>query len=124
MHLVEFSVGQGTGGTGLTIRCNDDPIDVASPADQRRCRARQSTDHAQTLLEVCLRPMDQALRFVIILEFLREQNTVMEVVTKNTGKPATLTALLRHVAKARPKVRCIDPCPCGSGKKFKKSRLT
>ncbi|WP_436231241.1 SEC-C metal-binding domain-containing protein [Caballeronia sp. LjRoot29] len=39
------------------------------------------------------------------------------------GKPANLTALLRVAAKARAKVGRNDPCPCGSGKKYKKCCL-
>lgn len=119
----DVTVGLGSGGTGLTIHCNDDPIGVAGPALQRHCHARKYTEHAQTWFGVCVRPSDQALRFGLNLDFPWEQDDTMDALTKNMGKPANLTALLRVAAKARAKVGRNDPCPCGSGKKYKKCCL-
>ncbi len=111
------------GGTGFTIHCNDDPIEVAGPALQRHCHARKYTQRAQTWFGVCVRPNDQALRFGINLESPWEQDDTMDALTKSMGKPGKLTALLREAAKARTKVGRNDPCPCGSGKKYKKCCL-
>ena len=119
----DVTVGLGTGGTGLTIHCNDDPIDVAGPALQRHCHARKYTEHAQTWFGVCVRPRDQALRFGLNLDFPWEQDDTMDALTNNMGKSSNLTALLRKAAKARTKVGRNDPCPCGSGKKYKKCCL-
>lgn len=119
----DVTVGLGSGGTGLTIHCNADPIDVAGPALQRHCHARKYTQHAQTWFGVCVRPSDQALRFGINLDFPWEQDDAMDTLTKSMGKPGNLTALLREAAKARTKVGRNDPCPCGSGKKYKKCCL-
>ena len=71
-----------------------------------------------------MRPRDQALRFGLNLDFPWEQDGAMDALTKNMGKPSKLTALLREAAKARTKVGRNDPCPCGSGKKYKKCCLT
>ena len=119
----DVTVGLGTGGTGLTIHCNDDSIDVAGPALQRHCHARKYTQHAQTWFGVCLRPIDQALRFGLNLDFPWEQDGKMDALTKNMGKPGNFKALLREVVKVRTKVGRNDPCPCGSGKKYKKCGL-
>lgn len=119
----DLTVGLGSGGTGLTIHCNDDPIDVAGPALQRHCHARKYTEHAQTWFGVCMRPSDKALRFGLNLDFPWEQNDTMDALTKTMNKPGKLTALLRDAAKARTKVGRNDPCPCGSGKKYKKCCL-
>lgn len=119
----DLTVGLGSGGTGLTIHCNDDPIEVAGPALQRHCHARKYTEHAQTWFGVCVRPIDQALRFGINLEFQWEHDDTMDALTKYMGKPGKLTALLRQEAKARAKVGRNDRCPCGSGKKYKKCCL-
>ena len=81
------------------------------------------TEHAQTWFGVCMRPLDQALRFGINLEFPWEQDDTMDALTRNMGKPSNLKALLREAAKARTKVGRNDPCPCGSGKKYKKCCL-
>lgn len=119
----DITVGLGSGGTGLTIHCNDDPIEVAGPALQRHCHARKYTQHAQIWFGVCVRPSDQALRFGINLDFPWAQDDTMDALTKSMGKPGNLTALLRETAKARTKVGRNDPCPCGSGKKYKKCCL-
>lgn len=119
----DVTVGLGSGGTGLTIHCNDDPIEVAGPALQRHCHARKYTEQAQTWFGVCVRPSDQALRFGLNLDFPWEQDDAMDALTKNMGKPGNLRALLREAAKARTKVGRNDPCPCGSGKKYKKCCL-
>ena len=119
----DVTVGLGSGGTGLTIHCNDDRIEVAGPALQRHCYARKYTQHAQTWFGVCLRPSDQALRFGLNLDFPWEQNDTMDALTKSMGKPGNLTTLLREAAKARSKVGRNDTCPCGSSKKYKKCCL-
>lgn len=120
----DVTVGLGSGGTGLTIHCNDDPIEVAGPTLQRHCYARKYTEHAQTWFGVCVRPSDQALRFGLNLDFPWEQDDAMDALTKNMGRPSNLRALLREAAKTRPKVGRNDLCPCGSGKKYKKCCLS
>ena len=119
----DVTVGLGTGGTGLTIHFTDDSMDVAGPALQRHSHARKYTEHAQTWFGVCVRPRDQALRFGLNLDFPWEQDDTMDALTKNMGKPANLRALLGEAAKARTKIGRNDPCPCGSGKKYKKCCL-
>lgn len=119
----DVTVGLGSGGTGLTIHCNDDPIKIAGPALQRHCYARKYTEHAQTWFGVCLRPRDQALRFGLNLDFPWDQDSTMDALTKNMGKRGNLRALLSEGANARIKVGRNDPCPCGSGKKYKRCCL-
>lgn len=119
----DLTVGLGSGGTGLTIHCNDDPLEAAGPALQRHCYARKYTEQAKTWFGVCVRPMDQALRFGINLEFPWERNDSMDELTKNMPRAGNLTTLLRQAAKSRAKVGRNDPCPCGSGKKHKKCCL-
>ena len=120
----DVTVGLGSGGTGLTIHCNDDPIGVAGPALQRHCHARKYTQHAQTWFGVCVRPSDQALRFGLNLDFSWEQDDIQDALTKNMGKPGNLRALLREAVKARTKVGRNDTCTCGSGKKYKRCCLS
>lgn len=119
----DLTVGLSSGGTGLTIHCNDNPIEVAGPALRRHCYARKYTQHAQTWFGVCVRPKDKALRFGLNLDYPWEQNEAMDALTKTMGKPGKLTALLKEAGKARAKVGRNDPCPCGSGKKYKKCCL-
>ena len=95
----DVTVWQGAGGTGLTIHCNDDPIDVAGTALQSHCHARQITEHVQTWFGVCMRPRDQALRFGLNLDCAWARDDAMDALKKTMGEPGNLTALLREAAK-------------------------
>lgn len=116
----DLTVGLGHGGTGLTIHCNDDPMEIAGPSLQKHCHARKYTEHAQTWFGVCVRPGDQTLRFGLNLDFAWEQDDAMDALTKTLAKPGKLKSLLKGPGVKMPKVGRNDPCPCGSGKKFKK----
>lgn len=117
----DFTAGLGQGGTGLTIHCNDDPIEVAGPSLQKHCHARKYTEHAQTWFGVCLQPRDQSLRFGLNLDFAWAQDDAMDALTKTMGK--SLGCALKRSGAKTPNVGRNDPCPCGSGKKFKKCFL-
>ncbi|MFH6568402.1 MULTISPECIES: SEC-C metal-binding domain-containing protein [Pseudomonas] len=119
----DFTVGLAQGRTGLTIHCNDDPIDVAGPRLQKLCHARKYTEHAKTWFGVCVQPGDQSLRFGINLDFAWEQSDAMDELTKSMGKPAKIANLIKMLGMKGPKVGRNDRCPCGSGKKFKKCCL-
>lgn len=116
----DLTVGLGRGDTGLTIHCNDDPIEIAGPRLQKHCHARKYTERAQTWFGVCIRPSDRTLRFGINLDFAWEQNEKRDALTKTMGKPGKLSTLLKGSSMKVRKVGRNDPCPCGSGKKFKK----
>jgi len=115
-----LTVGLGRGTTGLTIHCNNDPIETAGPSLEMHCHARKYTEHAQTWFGVCLLPSDQTLRFGLNLDFAWEQNDAMDASTKTMGKSGKLASLLKRPSMKVQKVGRNDPCPCGSGKKFKK----
>lgn len=119
----DFTSGLGQGDTGLTIHCNSDQLEVAGPSLQRHCHARKYTERAKTWFGVCLRPVDQGLRFGINLDFPWQQSDEMDALTKGMGKAAKLPGVVSKPVRAGPKVGRNDPCPCGSGKKFKKCCL-
>ncbi len=116
----DLTISLGPSGTGLTIHCNDDPIEIAGPKLQRHCYVRKYTNHAQTWFGVCLRPSDQSLRFGLNLDFVWAQSDEMDALTSKLGKPRKLVSLLKIPGTKVPKVGPNKPCPCGSGKKFKK----
>lgn len=115
----DFTAAIGQSDTGLTIHCNNDPIDVAGPNLQRHCHARKYTERANAWFGVCLRPNDQALRFGINLDFPWQQSDEMDVLTQGMGKAIRLHAGALRQRSNGPKVGRNSPCPCGSGKKFK-----
>lgn len=119
----DFTAGLGQGDTGLTIHCNNDPLEVAGPSLQRHCHARKYTERANTWFGVCLRPADQVLRFGINLDFPWQQSAEMDTLTKGMGRAIKLPVIVSRPGRIGPKVGRNDPCPCGSGKKFKKCCL-
>lgn len=119
----DFTAGLGQGDTGLTIHCNNDPLEVAGPSLQRHCRARKYTERANTWFGVCLRPADQVLRFGINLDFPWQQSDEMDTLTKGMGRAIKLPGIVSRPGRVGAKVGRNDPCPCGSGKKFKKCCL-
>lgn len=116
----DFTAGLGQGETGLTIHCNNDPIEVAGPSLEKHCHARKYTERARTWFGVCIRPNDQALRLGINLDFQWEQNDTLDQLTKGMGKPAKLSSFLPRPPMRVQRIGRNDPCPCGSGKKYKK----
>lgn len=120
----DLTIGLGKGGTGFTVHCNDDPIEIAGPALQRHCHARKYTEHAQTWFGVCVRPSDTSLRFGINLDYAWERNDEMEALTGSMARPDELSALLKRSPTGARKIGRNDSCPCGSGKKYKKCCLS
>lgn len=119
----DFTVGISQGATGLTIHCNDDPIEIAGPSLQRHCHARKYTERAKTWFGVCIHPNDQALRFGINVDFPWQQSSEMDELTKGMGKATRLHSVALRPRSNGQKVGRNAPCPCGSGKKLKKCCL-
>ncbi len=119
----DLTVGLGKGGTGFTVHCNNDPIEIAGPALQRHCHARKYTERAQTWFGVCVRPSDTSLRFGLNLDYAWERNDEMDALTGSMAKAGELAALFKHSATGARKIGRNEPCPCGSGEKYKKCCL-
>lgn len=118
----DLTVGLGKG-TGFTVHCNNDPIKVAGPALQKHCHARKYTEHAQTWFGVCVMPGDTSLRFGLNLDYPWQRIDEMDALTRNMRKPGNLSTLLKAAGSISRKVGRNEPCPCGSGKKYKKCCL-
>lgn len=119
----DYTVGLGPGDTGLTIHCNHDPIEVAGPKLQKHCHARKYTERARTWFGVSLRPNNLTIRFGINLDFPWRQSDQMDNLTRGMSKALNLNNIDLRQRSTRPKVGRNKPCPCGSGKKFKKCCL-
>lgn len=108
--------------SGLTIHCTDDPNNPATlQALQTHCAARKYKQRANKWFGVCIGASDARLRFGIRLEFEWTRDAEMDEATKSMRAPATSVAA---ALKARgTKVGRNDPCPCGSGNKYKRCCL-
>jgi hypothetical protein len=120
-HNVTVGIGQGD--TGLTVHCNNDPIEVAGPALEIHCRTRKYTQRAQSWFGVCVRPRDTSLRFGLNLDYKWERSGEMDARTQRLADPSKLPGLLKPSIAKKRKIGRNDPCPCGSGKKYKKCCL-
>ena len=119
----DLTVGIGVGGTGLTIHCNDDPILIAGPRLQAHSERRKYTEQANSWFGVCILPKDASLRFGINVEYKWERSAEMEAKTRGLARPGKPGDLLRAPFEQKRKIGRNDPCPCGSGKKYKKCCL-
>ena len=95
---------------GLTIHCNDDPISVAGPRLEGHCTLRKYAQKANDWYGICVRPTDISLRFGVSLHSKWEPDAQMEVLASRLRKPTRFGK----------KIGRNEPCPCGSGKKYKK----
>jgi hypothetical protein len=114
-HDITFTVKD----VGLTIHCNGLPMEVAQATLENHCAHRKYAQRSNLWFGLCIRPEDASIRFGINFDYAWQQNSEMDAATKDMRKPSTLTEL-KKFAKMRRKIGRNEPCPCGSGKKFKK----
>lgn len=119
----DITIGLGVGGTGFTIHCNEDPIHMAASSLQRHCERRKYTEKASSWFGVCLRPNDMRMQFGLSLESPWKPDPEMDELTKGLAKPSAIPDALR-VLRNQIKVKRNEPCPCGSGRKYKKCCLS
>jgi hypothetical protein len=106
--------------TGFTIHCNNDRIEIAGPRLERHCHARKYTQRARTWFGVCVDPRDTSLRFGLNLDYEWQRSDEVDALTGSMPKPGKLPDLLRAAETKKRNIGRNDPCPCGSGKKYKK----
>lgn len=119
----DLTMGFGTWGTGLTVHCSSESIQIAGPRLQAHCARRKYTERADTWFGICVDPINTTLRFGTNLNFKWEHSEDMVAITKNMGKPGKLQDLLKSAVAKNKNIGRNDSCPCGSGKKYKKCCL-
>lgn len=113
----------GLGDSGFTVHCNDKSIGTAMPPLRRHCENRKYTEHAGSWFGVCLDPGDGRMRFGVSLDYPWTRDVAMDEATKHLPKAAPGIEAAMQRPPTKPKVGRNDPCPCGSGKKYKKCCL-
>lgn len=105
---------------GLTIHCNDDPLEVAGPRLERHCELRKYTEHADSWYGACLSPTDESLRFGGNLQYKWESSPELDKATAGLPRPRKLSKVVGEQLPRSAKTGRNDPCPCGSGRKYKR----
>jgi hypothetical protein len=113
----------GLGDTGFTVHCNDLPVETAVGPLRRHSERRKYTEKADSWFGVCLGSRDARMRFGVTLDYPWKQDAGLDEAAKKLPRPApNIEAALRQTA-TKQKVGRNDPCPCGSGLKYKKCCL-
>lgn len=114
----DLTMPMGESGEGLTVHCNADPIPVAGPRLEKHCLLRKYKARAVRWYGICIAP-DASLRFGVNFESAWEPDPKMDqVISAYPGHGSFVD--VSAPGDRRPKIGRNDPCPCGSGRKFKK----
>lgn len=106
----DFTLGA-EGAIGITVHCSEAPQEAAYDSLRSHCEKRKYLHKAATWFGICIDQQTQ-LRFGIGLKYDWQQHSRMDrLVNDFIDKPTS------------GKVGRNDPCPCGSGRKFKKCCL-
>ncbi len=106
--------------SGITIHCNKFPASLAADHLRNHCEKRKYSRKAKTWFGLCLSPVDGSLRFTLGLNSKWEQNSQMDEAIKGAPKPYASVVDAIKAENTKLKTGRNDPCPCGSGKKYKK----
>lgn len=109
--------------SGITIECSGEPDSLAAPRLATLCTRRKYRQKANLWFGLCLTPGDAQLRFGLRLSDLWEQDDEMDKATAAMVEPMLPKLAIKHPHhgwRKRHKVGRNDPCPCGSGRKYKK----
>jgi hypothetical protein len=119
----DVTIGVNNGETGITVHCNYEPIETALESLNNHCERRKYSQKAQTWFGLCLEPRTGAIRFNLNLDFPWKQSSEMDNVVANLPKGQKKINLLASTKPRKKKAGRNDPCPCGSGRKYKKCCL-
>ncbi len=124
LHDATFSFKEGS---GITFHCTDEPPHVAGPRLESYCELRKYREKAGKWFGLCMSSSGPNVRFGVSLVFPWIQDKNMDEKSKRmqalVSIDQALDALLMRGRNRAKKIGRNDPCPCGSGHKFKKCCL-
>lgn len=118
--------------TGLTVHCNEDNSESATKKLLIHCEKRKYTCKANTWVGLCFSPLKRRFRFSIFLDSPWENSAEMdelvgdlpEISKEHEVKDGKVNfKRIRKMANKRKKIGRNEPCPCGSGNKYKRCCL-
>ena len=119
----DVTIGVGGGETGITVHSNFETDKRAREKLAWHCEKRKYAQRAKTWYGLCLHPGGGAIRFGISFDFTWTQSDEMDKVVADLPKGGKNLNLKTHARSGSRKIGRNDPCPCGSGKKYKKCCL-
>jgi hypothetical protein len=117
----DLTMPMGGSGEGLTVHCNTDPVATAGPKLESHCLLRKYKAKATRWYGICIAP-DTSLRFGFSLDFVWKHDKKMEDILSALPRSG-LSVDMTTPDGRRHKIGRNDPCPCGSGRKYKKCCL-
>jgi hypothetical protein len=115
----DFSISIVGSSTGLTIHCNSESVNVAAPSLQRHCEKRKYFQKSKSWFGVCINPNSLSLKFGLELDFEWKWSKNMEDFVRSFSKGhRKINCNIKEIDGR--KISRNDPCPCGSGIKYKK----
>jgi hypothetical protein len=112
----DVSIAIGGSSSGITVHCNALPIDTARERLSVHCRVRKYDTKSNAWYGLLLDPTGR-IRGALTIEQDWQPDSRMDAFMKLW--PQTPSVPMSPSALASRKVRRNDPCPCGSGKKYK-----
>lgn len=109
--------------SGLTIVCSGEPDGDAAQRLALLCTRRKYKQRADRWFGMCLAQGNAQLRFGLRLSDPWERDDVLEAATAKMLEPTRPELAYERAfrgGRMHPKVGRNEPCPCGSGRKFKK----
>ncbi len=117
-----LTAGFGASSSGLTIHCNNRPHEAALKSLFTHCSLRKYSQRAITWFGLAISPGNAAMRFGLKLEGEWKRNLLMDEAVRRM--PAGVRPdEIKLGLKAKQQLGRNDPCPCGSGRKYKKCCL-
>lgn len=120
----DFTVASSQANSGITVHCNTLPAEIAKSKLEHHCELRKYSVKANTWFGLAISPGDGAVRFGLMLDYPWKRDAAMDAAVASMPGPKPIETIKEFVKGAkRRKVGRNDPCPCGSGLKYKKCHL-
>jgi hypothetical protein len=119
----DITLAFGVADTGITIHCNDEPIEISEKRLETHCIKRKYLQRASSWYGLCIGISQPSLRYSFVQKYEWVQEDKMDTMVKDMpisqnikGKRKVNFATITRMAK---KIGRNERCPCGSGKKYK-----
>lgn len=118
----DFTVTIGETQEGICIHCNPGETDAAAKKLAAHCHLRKYTLKARKWFGLCLNT-DESIRMGVVIDYPWHRSDEMDAQTADMQRRPGIPLKGSSAMRGKSKIGRNDPCPCGSGLKFKKCHL-